>query len=214
MAVKWKRLKESPAKDVKRLKGEGRRVRYLMPDEVQSLISNSADFLKPILTLAVHTGMRKGELLSLTWPQVNLEQGIITLLDTKNGERRDIPMDETAKGILKESESNSFLIFHNRNGKQIDGAFLYLAFYEALEKSKIEDFRFHDLRHTFASNLVMQGTDLNTVRELLGHKDLKMTLRYSHLSPVYKAKAVNVLDRVFSQSQNPPQAEKVVQLRP
>lgn len=161
------------------------------------LISNCANFLKPILTVAVHTGMGKGEILGLKWEQVNFEQGIITILDSKNHERR-----------------GQDLVFSNRNGKPIDGAFLYLAFYEALEKSRIGDFRFHDPRHTFASNLVMQGVDLNTVRELLGHKGLKMTLRYAHLAPGYRARAVNILDRVFDRAQNPPQPEKVVQLRP
>jgi site-specific recombinase XerD len=89
------------------------------------------------------------------------------------------------------------------------------SFRTVLKKSKIEDFRFHDLRHTFALNLVMAGEDLNTVRELLGHKDLTRTLRYAHLSPNHKTKAINVLDRVMSQ--NPPQTEKaskVVSLRP
>jgi integrase len=216
MAVKWRRVKESPTKDVKGLKGEGRRVRYLMPEEVQTLISNCKDFLKPIITVAVHTGLRKGELLGLRWPQVDFEQGIISVLDTKNHESRYVPMDETVKGILKgiKNVPGTDLVFSNRNGKQIDSAFLYLAFYEALNRSGITDFRWHDLRHVFASTLVMQGVDLNTVRELLGHKDLKMTLRYAHLAPNYKSKAVNVLDRVFDMSLNPPQAEKVIKLRP
>ena len=217
MAVKWRKLKENPAKDVKRFKGETKRVRFLMPDEVQRLLSNCGDFLdgllKPIVTVAVHTGMRKGEILSLQWPQVNFEQGIISIFDTKNHERRDIPMDETAKVTLQAVERKGDLVFSNRNGKQIGHAQIHLAFHEALKKSGITDFRFHDLRHTFASNLVMQeGVELNDVRELLGHKNMSMTLRYAHLSPKHKTRVVNILDRVMSQ--NPPQAEKVVQLKP
>jgi integrase len=214
MAVRWKSLKESPAKEVKRLKGEGRRVRYLMPDEVQTLLSSCKDWLRPVLTLAVHTGMRKGELLSLTWPQVNLEQGIITLLDTKNGERRDIPMDETVKGILKEIPVDGELVFSNRNGKRIDGAFLYLAFYEALKKSGITDFRFHDLRHTFASNLIMSGMDLNTVRELLGHKDLKMTLQVCAPCPELQGKSCKPPGPGIRAATNLTTGKNAVQLRP
>lgn len=216
MAVKWRKLKENPAKEVKQFKGETKRVRYLMPDEIQKLISNCGDlldgYLKPIVTIAVHTGMRKGELLGLEWDRVNFEQGIISLFDTKNHERRDIPMNETVKAVLRAMERKGNLIFPNKNGRQIDGVPFYFAFHEALTKSGITDFRVHDLRHSFASNLVMAGEDLNTVRELLGHKRMEMTLRYAHLSPRHKTRAVNVLDRLMSQIS--PQEEKVVQLRP
>jgi integrase len=217
MAVKpWKKLKESPAKDIKRLKGETRRVRFLMPDEVQILLSNCdgllRGLLKPLVTVALHTGARKGELQNLQWPQVDFELGIISLLDTKNGERRDIPMNETVRTTLKAMEKRNEFVFPNRNGKRIDDAQVQISFCKALEKSGIEDFHFHDLRHTFASNLVMQeGVELNDVRELLGHKNMSMTLRYAHLSPKHKGKVVNILDRVMSQI--PPQAEKVVKLR-
>jgi integrase len=215
-ALEWKRIKENPAQKVKRLKGAARRVRYLMPDEIQTLLSNCEGLLrgllKPMVTVALHTGARKRELQGLEWSNVNFDLGFISLLDTKNGERRDIPMNETVRATLKAMEQRGRLVFSNRNGNQIDSCALYLAFYEALKKSKIEDFKFHDLRHTFASNLVMAGVELNDVRELLGRKKMDMTLRYAHLSPKHKRKVVNILDGVMSQ--NPPQAEKVVQLRP
>lgn len=216
MALKWGKVKENPVKDVKRFKGETKRVRYLMPGEIQKLLSNCDDllrgYLKPIVTVAVHTGMRKGEIQSLTWPQVNFEQGIITLYDTKNHERRDIPMNETVKTTLKGIERKGDLIFPSRTGTRIEDAQIHIAFHEALTKSEITDFRFHDLRHTFASNLVMQeGVELNDVRELLGHKRMEMTLRYAHLSPRHKTRVINILDRVMSQ--NPPQAEKVISLK-
>jgi integrase len=210
-AIEWGKCKENPAKKVKRLKGEVKRVRFLMPDEVQKLLPNCVDYLKPIVTLAVHTGMRKGELFTLKWEQVNFEQGIITLHDTKNGERRDIPMDETVKTTLKEMERKGDYVFCNEQGETF--VRVQRSFEAAVKKSRIEDFHFHDLRHTFASNLLMEGEDLNTVRELLGHKDLTMTLRYAHLSPNHKTRAVNVLDRIMSQ--NPPQSvipQKVVSL--
>ena len=218
-AVKWEKLKENPAKDVKRLKGETKRVRYLMPDEIQVLLSHCdgllRGYLRPLVTVAVHTGARKGELQSLKWPEVNFELGFISLLDTKNGERRDIPMNETVKATLQDLNRASEYVFPNRNDKRIDDAQIYIAFAEALRRAQIENFRFHDLRHTFASNLVMQeDVDLNDVRDLLGHKDLKMTLRYAHLSPKHRSKVVNILDRIMERPQKRPQVAKVVNLRP
>jgi len=200
-AVEWDRVKESPVKKVKLLKGEVKRMRFLVPDEIQRLLSNCADHLKPIVTVALHTGMRKGELLGLQWDQVDFKQGIITLLDTKNHERRDIPMNETVKAILKAMERRGPYIFCNGDG-EIFGT-VRKSFETALRKSGIKDFRFHDLRHTFASNLVMEGVDIMTVKELMGHKTLNMTLRYAHLAPNHKTKAVNILDRIMSL--NPPQ---------
>jgi len=214
-AVEWKKIKENPAKIVKRFKGETKRVRYLMPDEIQILLSNCDGLLwgllRPLVTVALHTGARQGELRGLKWNQVDFQIGVITLLDTKDGERRDIPMNETVRTTLEALERKSEFVFPCTNGNGINHARIHIAFHEALKGYKIEDFHFHDLRHTFASNLVMAGAELNDVRELLGHKTMEMTLRYAHLSPKHKGKVINILDRVMSQ--NPPQAEKVVQLR-
>jgi len=208
-AVEWDMLKESPAgKKIKFYKGATKRVRYLLPEEIHNLLSNCDGalngVLKPLVTVALHTGARKGELQNLQWPQVDLGLGIISFLDTKNGERRDIPIDETVRATLEGLQRLSEFVFPNRNGKRIDNASIQVAFQEAVTKSGIEDFHFHDCRHTFASNLVMQeGVELNDVRELLGHKSMAMTLRYAHLSPKHKTRVVNILDRVMSQI--PPQ---------
>lgn len=213
-AIDAGKCKENPAKKVKLLKGEVKRVRFLMPKEVQILLSNCPDDLRPLVIMAVHTGMRKGELLGLQWVQINFEQGIISILDTKNGERRDISMDETVKGLLKSMEKKGDYVFSNQDGSQLKAIVIHKAFRPVVKESKIEDFRWHDLRHTFASNLVMNGIDIMTVKELMGHKDLKMTLRYSHLAPQHKTRAVNILDRVLSLA--PPQEEagaKVVSIR-
>jgi integrase len=201
--VEWGKCRENPAKKVRLLKGEVKRVRYLMPDKVQTLLSNCVDHLRPIVTVALHTGMRKGELLGLRWDQVNFDQGIITLLDTKNHERRDVPINETVKATLKGIARKGDYVFCN--GEEKPFGRVHRSFHTALKKSGIEDFKFHDLRHCFASALVMAGEDLYTVAELLGHKSLEMTKRYAHLSPKFKKRAVNVLDRIMSQ--NPPQSE-------
>ncbi len=212
-AIEWGKVKESPAKRAKILKGEVKRIRFLLPAESKRLLSNCADHLKPIVAVALHTGMRKGELLTLKWDQVNLEQGIISLLDTKNHERRDIPMNETVKSVLESIERKGDSVFCNGDGENFVS--VRKSFDSAVRKSGITDFRFHDLRHTFASNLVMEGVDIMTVKELMGHKTLDMTLRYAHLAPNHKTRAVTILDRIMSL--DPPHMEKaseVVPLRP
>ena len=100
-AVEWGKVKENPTKKVKLLKGVTKRVRYLRPPEVQTLLANCEDFLKPIVTVAVHTGMSKGEVLGLKWDRVDFEQEIISIFDTKNHERRDTPMDEDANKFIE-----------------------------------------------------------------------------------------------------------------
>ena len=213
-AIKWKMLRENPAKDVKFLKGAVNRVRYLMPEEFQGLLSNCDDFLKPIVTVAVHTGMRRGEILSLRWDQVNFEQGIITILDTKNSERKDIPMDETVRTTLQGLGRRGEFVFPNSRGKPFNSMIIHYAFHGALDRSVIPDFRFHDLRHTFASNLVMAGVKIEKVQKLMGHKMIAMTQRYAHLAPGYLAESVKVLDRVMNPvSQISPQGN-VIELKP
>jgi integrase len=123
--------------------------------------------------------------------------------DSKNHERRDIPMNETCRAALKGLERRGEYVFCNKDGENY--ASVRKAFDTAVRKAGITDFRFHDLRHTFASNLVMEGVDIMTVKELMGHKDLTMTLRYAHLAPNHKTRAVTILDRLMSL--DPPHAE-------
>lgn len=204
-AIEWGKCQESPARKVKLFKGIPQRLRYLMPEELQRLVSNCSEHLRPIVIVLAHTGMRKGEALSLRWDQVDFEKGIITLTDTKNNECRHVPMDETVKAILRGMERRGEYLFPGlKPGKPL--VWVELSFHNALKESGIEDFKLHDLRHTFASNLVMAGVDLMTVKELLGHKTIEMTLRYSHLAPEHKMKAVNILDQVMAL--NPPQEKE------
>ena len=113
----------------------------------------------------------------------------------ENGQKREVPMSETVKnaviGVRKHPESP--YVFCNEHGQPRHD--IRKSFSTALRKSGITNFRFHDLRHSFASQLVMSGIDLNTVGELLGHKDITMTLRYSHLAPRHKQHAVDILSR-------------------
>ena len=121
--------------------------------------------------------MRRGEIFGLKWHDIDVKRNIITLLDTKNGDKREIPMNEQVKTALirVRKHPDCAYIFCNEKGVPLHD--IRKSYSTALRKSGITNFRFHDLRHTFASQLVMSGVDLNTVRELLGHKDMTMTLR-------------------------------------
>ena len=134
------------------------------------------------------------------WEQVDLRHGLI-LLDTttKNGERREIPINKTLREMFNKmphSIESIFVFTDLKTGEPYKE--VKKGFKTALKKAGINNFRFHDLRHTFASHLVMAGIDLVTVKELLGHKSLSMTLRYAHLAPEHKVKALEVLDNTLN----------------
>jgi len=194
-AIHWGRVEDNPVKKVKLLKENNKRLRYLEKEEIVKLLSRCSKRLRPIVVLALNTGMRRGEILGLKWQDIDFRRGIIYLYNTKNGEKRELPMNEMAKTALIRTlkHPDSPYIFCDKNGRPFKGN--RKSFFTALEKSGIINFRFHDLRHTFASHLVMSGIDLNTVRELMGHKSIEMTLRYAHLSPDYKRRAVDVLNK-------------------
>lgn len=194
-AVIWEKLHENIARSVKFLKEPAGRLRFLEREEIVKVLANCNKKLRPIVVLALNTGMRRGEIFGLKWHDVDFKRNIITLLDTKNGEKREVYMNEQVKTALirVRKHPESPYIFCNSLGKPHHD--IRKSFFTALKKSGIKDFHFHDLRHTFASQLAMSGADINTIRELMGHRDIRMTLRYSHLSPSYKRRAVDVLGR-------------------
>lgn len=198
MAIEWEMIKSNPAKMVKLLKEPSGRIRYLKPEEVNALLDECADHIKPIVVVAINTGMRKSEILSLKWRDVDLENKKITIINTKNNESRVIPINKTLYNelapLLKNSKSEYVLL--GKDGCPI-GDFKK-GFTSALKRAKIEDFRFHDLRHTFGSQMVMQNVNIRTLQQIMGHKTIKMTMRYSHLSPEYVQEAMNKLDNVWT----------------
>ncbi|MHC4196901.1 MAG: site-specific integrase [Planctomycetota bacterium] len=179
---------------VKLLKEPPGRLRFLSKEECQALIEVCSPHLRPIVVTALNSGMRKGEILRLRWEQVDLKHGFILLDITKNGERREIPINSTLRATLEAIPHGpkSEYVFVDRNGNPFKD--VKRSFRTACRRAGISDFRFHDLRHTFASHLVMGGVDITTVKELLGHKTLTMTLRYAHLAPSHKVNAVRVLE--------------------
>ncbi len=138
--------------------------------------------------------MRKGELLGLTWELVDMTYGFIRLKQTKNGKARALPFNETLWSLFTglRTRQDVAWVFHDSEGRRY--ADIRHAFDRACKAAGMTDFHFHDLRHTFASWLIMRGVPLATVSNLLGHTSPTMTLRYAHLSPKHLTSAVRVLD--------------------
>jgi len=204
--VEWEMVEEEALRRVRRVKlleENNRRLRYLSKEECKILIDVSNGHLRSIIIAALNTGMRRGEILSLQWNNVDLKHGFILLDKTKNGDRREIPINETLKNTFRGIPRRLDIpyVFHDqKTGKRYND--IGTAFTRACKKAGITDFHFHDLRHTFASHLVMAGVDITTVKELLGHKTLTMTLRYAHLAPSHKVKAVDLLDNTLNENAN------------
>lgn len=203
-AIEWKRLRENPAKSIKKLRENNRRLRFLTEEEIAALLAICVGYLRDIVLVALCTGMRKGEIFNLQKQDINLDTGMIHVSDSKNNETREIPINDilcpALQTILHNTMDPQDYIFANpKTGKPYDD--IKKSFKTALRNAGVKDFTFHDLRHTFASHLVMNGVDLMTVKELLGHKDIKMTMRYAHLSPDHKRIAVQKLESVFRTEQ-------------
>lgn len=192
----WGWVEENPLRRVTKMKEPRGRVRFLSDDERVRLLNaaknSEGTFLYTITVLALSTGARKMEILGLRWQDVNLTRGIIILHETKNGERRVIPLTGLALDLIKEHSKvrqlNTDLIFPGLKGdKPID---IRTPWETVLKNAQIEDFRFHDLRHSAASYLAMNGASLAEIAEILGHKTLQMVKRYAHLSDAHTSKVV------------------------
>ena len=166
-------------------------------EPLQSLLELPfTDHLKPMVLISLNTGMRRGELFDLKWLAVNFDTKTITVAGatTKTSDTRHIPMNKETIGVLeawKKQVSKSPYVFPGQGGGRFED--VKSAWLKLLERAQIDGFRWHDMRHDFASRLVMAGVPLNTVRDLLGHADIKMTLRYAHLAPGTKAAAVELI---------------------
>ncbi len=184
-------LRDSEAKEARDRYNEWRKERNY---DLYSSLSQCAysDHMTPMILISLNTGLRQGELFNLNWEQVNLTKRIVSVLG-KSNRWRHIPLNNTAFNAFiqwKTQCPNKILVFPgNSADKPFDN--VNKAWNTILKKAEIKEFRWHDMRHHFASKLVMAGVDINTVRELLGHADIKMTLRYAHLAPEHKAEAVS-----------------------
>jgi integrase len=194
-AVHTGRLAVNPIARVKRFKESEGRVRYLKQDEeilLRAVIKSICPDREPEIDLALYTGMRRGEQFTLKWADADLANGILTVRG-KTG-MRHIVANSSARAALERMKLNASRLGLTSEYVCPDAApnlrrdtRSWLE--EALKKAGVRNFHWHDLRHTFASRLVMSGVDIRTVQELLGHKSILMTMRYSHLSPDHRAAA-------------------------
>lgn len=189
----------NPVRAVRLRKENNARVRYLSDAEEKALREAIGEAEWPMVAFAIHTGLRQAEQFGLRWENVDFGTGIITVPRSKHDETRRVPMNETVRDILRlrPSRLSSEVCFPSGTGETPIDACNYMrrVFTPAVKAAKIENLRWHDLRHTFASRLTMAGVDLRTVQELMGHKTITMTLRYAHLSKAHQLEAVQRLDR-------------------
>lgn len=194
----WEWIKENPVSKVPKEKENNERDRWLTDEQERRLLKNAPQWLREIIVFDLHTGLRKGELLSLQWNRFDLFRKTIIIQESKNGKPRTIPLNQIALDILMEKSKirniKHDLVFASSVGTKIDSDNLGRAFESVLEKVDIQDFHFHDLRHTFATRLAQRGIDIYKISKLLGHKDIRMTQRYSHHCPESLRDGVQVLE--------------------
>ena len=221
VAVKeWGWIESNPTLKVTKPKEPRGRVRFLSDDEtsngtvikgertrlLKACRASSNPYLYPVVVLAVSTGMRRNEIMTLTWDNVDTQRGRVTLHETKNNERRVVPLVAHALDVLREHAKvrrlDTNLLFPsekadkaNKTYKPVD---LRAPWTAALKAASVENFRFHDLRHTAASYLAMNGASVAEIAEVLGHKTLQMVKRYAHLSEPHTAKVVERMnEKIF-----------------
>jgi integrase len=175
--------------------------RWLTDDEEKRLLAACPGWLKKIVVFAVDTGCRRGEILSLSWKHVDLQRGAATVFGKKTSEWWGVPLTRRLRDVLSEKQASQKVralhdnpVFCNPEGLAVNIHELCWAFEVALSKGGITNFRFHDLRHTFATRLAQNGVDLFTIQKLLGHKSYATTERYAHHYTESLRRGINVLD--------------------
>jgi integrase len=207
-AVKENRLEKNPLQYLREMKEPPRPDIYLSGEQINRVLeANRRSYFYSLFLVAVNTGMRRGELAGLCWDKVSFERNFIevTRLRDRSGlsdrtktvkSRRFIPMNAVVRGHLLELKESSLsdYVFVDNNGAPFDVNHLYREFEKALNNAQIkEHFRFHDLRHTFASHFMMNGGNIYDLQKIMGHTSLEMTQRYAHLAPEHLLKAANVV---------------------
>jgi integrase len=198
LAVDNEIIDSNPARRVKKLRQDNARKRYLTVDEERRLmeaLTGRREHLKPVVILAIHTGMRRGEILGLRWQNVDFLRDLIYVTNTKTGYDREVPMNAKARETLSQlwqlNGEYEFVFTNSKTGVNVGD--LKHGFRSACDEAGIQDFRFHDLRHTTGTRLADAGTDAFAIAEVLGHRDLQTTKRYTHATELRKRRAVEAL---------------------
>lgn len=202
--VQYGWIDQNPMRKIPKLKEGQGRVRWLSDDERKALLKScresNSPYLNTIVMIALTTGMRRNEILSLTWGDVDLERHSLLIEVTKNGQRRSAALRGEVVDMLSRLQPNptnaGAYVFPNKNGfRPID---FQSAWKTAMRRAELEGFRFHDLRHTTASYMALDGASALEIANMLGHKNLQMVARYAHLSPNHANPIVlKSMDRVF-----------------
>jgi integrase len=201
-AVAWEMIEKNPFHNRpprQRLhqKEKNGRVRYLSTEEMEALLPECPPHLREIVEVNLLTGMRRGEVLSLKWSQIAGD--FIYLHETKTDESRQIPIAEDLKAVFQRIRQRQWArgikarwVFCDDQGRHFKE--VKRSFASACKRAGIADFRFHDLRHTFASHYVMRGGSIKGLQKILGHKDIQMTMRYAHLSKEFAKEEIQIMN--------------------
>ncbi|HET6420270.1 MAG TPA: tyrosine-type recombinase/integrase [Geobacteraceae bacterium] len=196
----WEWLENNPVRNVSKEKEKNFIERWLSLEEENKLLEASPKWLQEIISFAISTGLRRGEILGLKWRQIDFNRRTLTIHEQKNRGVDTLPLNEAALAVLRARREVSAqgidYVFCSSSSTPLDGSNVLRAFYIAAEKAGMMGFRFHDLRHTFATRLVQNGVDLYTVQRLGRWKSVQMVMRYAHHHSESLRAGAEVMDRV------------------
>ncbi len=198
-SLEWEWVKDNPVRRVRKDRVNNFIERWLTPEEEKRLLCVSAPWLRDIIIFAIHTGLRQSEILDLRWSQIDLVRRTMTIFEQKNRGIDTLPLNETAVSVLTERyrhRSSEFdHVFPSANNTRIDNMNLVRAFKRVMRKAEVHNFRFHDLRHTFATRLVQSGVGIYEVQRLGRWKSPSMVMRYAHHNIESLRASIEVMDR-------------------
>ena len=187
---------KNPCKSVKKLKEDNQIIRYLTIGEEKRLMEELPEYLKSIVICALTTGLRLSNILNLKWESVNFEYNFIEILkqENKGHKKIQLPLGSKLRAVFEKmsKREKGYIFVSHRTGTKYTN--INDGFKEALKRANIDNFRFHDLRHTVATRLVANGADLLTVKQYMAHSNISTTQRYMHPTPENMIKAVDILD--------------------